>query len=79
MISEIFKNEFLPQEQELDKERVIQIVKLFDKEEIFTLKGEEIQPNKIKRGKLNFFINLMQAIVDSYLVVVSTIYELASQ
>jgi hypothetical protein len=57
----------------------MQYIKLFDQEKIFTLKGDIIEPNKSKRGKLNFFINLMQAIVDSYLVVVSTIYELASQ
>ena len=57
----------------------MQYIKLFDQEKIFTLKGDIIEPNKSKRGKLNFFINLMQAIVDSYLVVVSTIYELATQ
>ena len=37
VISDIFKNEFLPQEEELNKERVMQLVKLFDKEEIFNL------------------------------------------
>ena len=57
----------------------MQFIKLFDKENIFTLNGDVIEPNKSKRGKLNFFINLMQALVDSYLVVVSTIYELSTQ
>ena len=55
------------------------MIKQFDKEKILTLKGDIIEPNKSKSVRLNFFISLMQAIVDSYLVVVSTIYELASQ
>jgi hypothetical protein len=57
----------------------MQLIKQFDKEKILTLKGDIIEANNSKRVRLNFFISLMQAIVDSYLVVVSTIYELASQ
>ena len=57
----------------------MQLIKQFDKEKILTLKGDIIEPYNSKRVRLNFFISLMQATVDSYLVVASTIYELASQ
>lgn len=79
VVSEIFKDEFLPQEKELDKETVMEFIKMFEKEQMFKLEGDFVSLHETKRGKLNFLICLLQAIVDSYVIVAATIYELQTQ
>ena len=58
---------------------VIKVIKIFEKENLVSLNGETVELHQNKRGKLNFLIFLLQAIADSYLVVLSTIYEILSQ
>ena len=46
---------------------------------MFKLQGDVVSLHETKRGKLKFLICLLQAIVDSYVIVAATIYELQTQ
>jgi hypothetical protein len=57
----------------------MQFLKAFEREHIISTNGDQILLNPTKRGKFRFLVCLLQAIVDSYFVVISVIYEISQQ